>query len=65
MKKVDYKALLKEMKGATVDRPNKASEGTLSGHAAGEPFEKVSISISRRIIRMPFSSNTSFSMICI
>ena len=24
----------------TVSRPNKATDGTLSGHAAGEPFEK-------------------------
>lgn len=28
------------MKGQEVDRPNKSSSGTLSGHAAGEPFEK-------------------------
>ena len=40
MKKVDYKAILKEMKGTSVERPNRTNAGTLSGHAAGEPFEK-------------------------
>lgn len=40
MKRVDFNALLVEMKGSTVIRPNKESSGTLSGHAAGEPFEK-------------------------
>ena len=34
---VDFKALLKSMKGATVPKP---LSGTLSGHAAGEPFDK-------------------------
>lgn len=38
--KIDFKRLVSSMKGQTVDRPNKASSGTLSGHAAGEPFEK-------------------------
>jgi type II restriction enzyme len=38
--KLDYKEVLENMKGKVVDRPNKSSEGTLSGHAAGEPFEK-------------------------
>lgn len=40
MKRVDYKAVVKEMKGIIVERPNRASHGTLAGHAAGEPFEK-------------------------
>lgn len=40
MKKIDYSALLKEMVGTTVNRPNSSNAGTLSGHAAGEPFEK-------------------------
>ena len=40
MKKVDFSAILKEMKGTSVERPNKTNAGTLSGHAAGEPFEK-------------------------
>lgn len=40
MKKVDYNAIIQEMKDTTVERPNKANSGTLSGHAAGEPFEK-------------------------
>lgn len=40
MSKVDFKQLVSEMKNQTVKRPNEASSGTLSGHAAGEPFEK-------------------------
>ena len=38
--KVDFNQLISEMRNQTVERPNKASSGTLSGHAAGEPFEK-------------------------
>lgn len=34
---VDFKTLLERMKGATVPKP---LSGTLSGHAAGEPFDK-------------------------
>lgn len=40
MTKVDFKKLVSCMRNQKVDRPNKASSGTLSGHAAGEPFEK-------------------------
>lgn len=40
MNGVDFEGLLSGLKGQEVDRPNKASSGTLSGHAAGEPFEK-------------------------
>lgn len=40
MNRVDFSRLVTTMKNQTVDRPNKASSGTLSGHAAGEPFEK-------------------------
>ena len=40
MSGVDFKQLVAAMKGRTVERPNKADSGTLSGHAAGEPFEK-------------------------
>lgn len=40
MKRVDFNAILEEMKGTSVERPNKTNAGTLSGHAAGEPFEK-------------------------
>ena len=32
--------VVSSMKNQKVDRPNRASAGTLSGHAAGEPFEK-------------------------
>lgn len=40
MSKVDFYRLVSCMKDQIVDRPNKATSGTLSGHAAGEPFEK-------------------------
>lgn len=40
MAKVDFSGLVTSMRNQTVERPNKASSGTLSGHAAGEPFEK-------------------------
>ena len=39
-KVVDFSAVVSSMKNQVVDRPNKATSGTLSGHAAGEPFEK-------------------------
>lgn len=38
---VNYKKLLETLKGQSVDRPNQRTAGTLSGHAAGEPFEKL------------------------
>ena len=38
---IEYKKLLDTLKGKTVERPNRRSAGTLSGHAAGEPFEKL------------------------
>ena len=37
---MDFSNLIKDMMGQAVDRPNKSTNGTLSGHAAGEPFEK-------------------------
>lgn len=40
MDRVDFNRLIIGIKGQTVDRPNKSTSGTLSGHAAGEPFEK-------------------------
>ena len=39
--RVDYETLLREVKGKSVTRPNSKMNGTLSGHAAGEPFEKL------------------------
>lgn len=41
MKNVDYKLLLNWLQGQSVERPNAKDNGTLSGHAAGEPFEKL------------------------
>ena len=40
MDRIDYHWLISNMKGQSVVRPNMKSAGTLSGHAAGEPFEK-------------------------
>lgn len=40
MKKVNYEEVVSEMIGTSVERPNRLNAGTLSGHAAGEPFEK-------------------------
>ena len=40
MSSIDFSAIVSYMKGQRVERPNKAINGTLSGHAAGEPFEK-------------------------
>lgn len=41
MENIDYTRLLDRVVGQSVERPNRASQGTLSGHAAGEPFEKL------------------------
>lgn len=40
MKRIDYELLTKTIKGCRVERPDRIGAGTLSGHAAGEPFEK-------------------------
>lgn len=40
MHRIDFDRLVADIKNKTVERPNKATSGTLSGHAAGEPFEK-------------------------
>lgn len=40
MKKLKIDYLLKDLIGTKVERPNRNTAGTLSGHAAGEPFEK-------------------------
>lgn len=37
---VDFPSIVAAMRGREVVRPNRATDGTLSGHAAGEPFEK-------------------------
>lgn len=38
---IDLHQIKEELIGQSVERPNRATEGTLSGHAAGEPFEKL------------------------
>lgn len=40
MTHINFKDFTKQLIGETVERPNKATAGTLSEHAAGEPFEK-------------------------
>lgn len=37
---LDFTKIINSMANQTVERPNKSSAGTLSGYAAGEPFEK-------------------------
>ena len=39
--KIDFASLLPLFAGRSVERPNRHDSGTLSGHAAGEPFEKL------------------------
>lgn len=41
MKTPDFDTLTLDLRGRKVERPNRADNGTLSGHAAGEPFEKL------------------------
>lgn len=41
MSPINFSKLCEGLVGRTVQRPNQASAGTLSGHAAGEPFEKL------------------------
>lgn len=36
-----FDSLTSRLRGKVVERPNKEGRGTLSGHAAGEPFEKL------------------------
>lgn len=40
MSEIDFPCLLATLRGQEVERPNRSGSGTLSGHAAGEPFEK-------------------------
>lgn len=41
MKAQDYNYIINRLVGTEVERPNRHDNGTLSGHAAGEPFEKL------------------------
>lgn len=49
----NYIELISSLKGNVVDRPNKKGAGALSGHAAGEPFEK----LTYKILKEKFPSN--------
>ncbi|MBQ9356046.1 MAG: HincII family type II restriction endonuclease [Prevotella sp.] len=40
MHRIDFGKIIELLPGQQVERPNRADGGTLSGHAAGEPFEK-------------------------
>lgn len=53
MSAINYSQLEQALIGRTVERPNKASSGTLSGHAAGEPFEK----LTYHILKAQFPNN--------
>ncbi len=44
--KINFKHILKELKGSSVPKP---LSGTLSGHAAGEPFDKHCYSIIKKL----------------
>jgi type II restriction enzyme len=46
---IDFRTITQQMKGKMVDRPNRVDAGTLSGHAAGEPFEKCVYGVLREI----------------
>lgn len=46
---IDFSDFLSRLKGLAVERPNKQGNGTLSGHAAGEPFEKAAYRILKSI----------------
>lgn len=48
-----FSELVSELRGKTVERPNRADAGTLSGHAAVEPFEK----LSYHILKEKFKQN--------
>lgn len=48
MPKINFDNVITKMIGKTVDRPNRESSGTLSGHAAGEPFEKSVLAVLRK-----------------
>lgn len=41
MNEFDLLKITESLIGAEVERPNKSTNGSLSGHAAGEPFEKL------------------------
>lgn len=45
---INYSALIRQLKGKRVPRPNRIENGTLSGHAAGEPFEKETYRILKK-----------------
>ena len=49
MSEINYSQLIEAMRGRSVERPNKASNGTLAGHAAGEPFEKLTYQILKQM----------------
>ena len=48
MEIIDFSFVISSMKNFEVDRPTKSTVGTLSGHAAGEPFEKCVYHILKR-----------------
>ncbi len=53
MTKENYLKLISLLKDKTVERPNKKDAGNLSGHAAGEPFEK----LAYKLLKDEYPSN--------
>lgn len=51
MNATDYDSLIVDLTGQVVERPNKSDNGTLSGHAAGEPFEKLTYHLLKKSFR--------------
>ena len=47
---LDFTKIINSMANQTGERPNKSSAGTLSGPAAGEPFEKMRLSQIKAVI---------------
>ena len=45
---INYSALIRQLKGKRVPRPNRIENGTLSGHAAGDPFEQETYRILKK-----------------
>lgn len=53
MKTQDYNYIVSKLLNTEVERPNKHDNGTLSGHAAGEPFEK----LTYHLLKQKFPEN--------
>lgn len=59
MNKINFRKLITDLGPLRVERPNKSDSGTLSGHAAGEPFEKCVYLRLKKCIQEKYSNNTN------